>query len=271
MKTPWATDVALNLSRLMEKTWSPSHGGLDTIFGKLAINSPETDRQGSSINKVKRLRRAFDQADAHGEQAVVNLVKEIIEEMRFKGVFSSTDEQTQELVSALRASLAQAGARLTDEGRLEPLTLGPAIEAGGRETVDRLQSRLRDPLLDPGAILGTSKDLLEATAKHLLKEHSPEVRAGDMPGVVGQAMRAAGLSTIPGEIDSTNDKAVAALRQQVIKTAEAVTSTRNTGGDGHGHLEPTDVSPELANYIRHLTLAAVAYLLAEAQNTSPRQ
>ncbi|WP_242934527.1 hypothetical protein [Micrococcus aloeverae] len=47
MKTPWATDVALNLSRLMEKTWSPSHGGLDTIFGKLAINSPETDRQGS--------------------------------------------------------------------------------------------------------------------------------------------------------------------------------------------------------------------------------
>ena len=72
-------------------------------------------------------------------------------------------------------------------------------------------------------------------------------------------------------IDSTNAKAVAALRQQVIKTAEAVTSTRNTGGDGHGHLEPTDVSPELANYIRHLTLAAVAYLLAEAQNTSPRQ
>ena len=92
-----------------------------------------------------------------------------------------------------------------------------------------------------------------------------------MPGVVGQAMRAAGLSTIPGEIDSTNAKAVAALRQQVIKTAEAVTSTRNNGGDGHGHLEPTDVSPELANYIRHLTLAAVAYLLAEAQNTSPRQ
>ena len=58
MKTPWATDVALNLSRLMEKTWYPSHGGLDTIFGKLAIDSPETDRQGSSINKVKRLRRA---------------------------------------------------------------------------------------------------------------------------------------------------------------------------------------------------------------------
>ncbi len=92
-----------------------------------------------------------------------------------------------------------------------------------------------------------------------------------MPGVVGQAMRAAGLSTIPGEIDSTNAKAVAALRQQVIKTAEAVTSTRNTGGDGHGHLEPTDVSPELAYYIRHLTLAAVAYLLAEVQHTPPRQ
>lgn len=271
MKTPWATDVALNLSRLMEESWYPSHGGLDTIFAKLALDSPETDRQGSSVNKVKRLRRAFDQSDAHGERAVANLVREIIEEMRFKGVFSSADEQTQEVVTALRASLAQAGACLTDAGRLEPLALGPAIEAGGRETVDRLQSRLRDPLLDPGAILGTSKDLLEAAAKHLMKEYSPEVPAGDMPGVVGQAMRAAGLSTIPNEIDSTNARAVATLRQQVIKTAEAVTSTRNTGGDGHGHLQPTDVSPELANYIRHLTLAAVAYLLAEVQHKPPRQ
>ncbi|MCV7593622.1 abortive infection Abi-like protein [Micrococcus sp. 140720015-1] len=268
MNTPWAADVALSLSRLMEETWYPSHGGLDTIFGKLAIDSPEIDRQGSSINKVKRLRRAFDQANARGEQAAINLVKEIIEEMRFKRVFSSSDEQTQELIGALRVSLARAGALLADDGSLEPLVIGPAIEAGGRETVGRLQGRLRDPSLDPGAILGTSKDLMEATAKHLLKECSPGVPARDMPAVVSQAMRAAGLSTIPSEIDSTNAKAVAALRQQVIRTAEAVTSTRNTGGDGHGHLEPTDVSKELADYIRHLTLAAVAYLLSEAEKTA---
>lgn len=38
---------------------------------------------------------------------------------------------------------------------------------------------------------------------------------------------------------------------------------------GHGHLEPADVSLELANYIRHLTLAALAYLLAEVQHMPP--
>jgi len=265
MKTEWVTEVASSLSRLMENTWYPSHSGLDTIFGKLAIDSPETDPQGRNINKVKRLRAAFDKADARGEETTISLVKEIVEEMRFKGVFASTDEQTREMIGALRVSLERAGGRLTDHGRLEPLTLGPAIEAGGRQTVDRLQSRLRDPSLDPGAILGTSKDLLEATAKHLLKEYSPDTPAGDMPGVVGQAMRAAGLSSIPREIDSTNAKAVAVLRQQVLRTADAVTSTRNTAGDGHGHLEPTDVSPELADYIRYLTLAHVAYLLSEAK------
>ena len=265
MRTPWVTDVALSLSRLMEQTWYPSHGGLDGIFSKLAIDAPKRDSQGVDVNKVKRLREAFVQADSHGESAAARLVSEIVAEMRFKGVFSSTDDQTQELVGGLRTSLARAGALLREDGRLESLALGPAIEAGGRQTIDRLQQRLRDPQLDPGAILGTSKDLLEATAKHLLKEHNPAVVAGDMPGVVGQAMRAAGLTTKPSEIDSTNAKAVAALRQQVIRTAEAVTKTRNTGGDGHGHLEPTDVSPELANYIRHLTLAAVTYLLDEVK------
>lgn len=262
MTLPWINDVAHALRRLMEESWYPSQSGLDDIFRRREIDVPQFDERGESWNKVRRLRAAFDAAGAQGEVAVKWLVADIVEEMRFKDVFTSSDPTRLELIEKLRAALARAGATLDTDGRIQRRDPGPAVVAGGRETVDRLQAKLRRDDLDPGEILGTSKDLLEATAKHLLREHDPEARPGDMPGIVTQAMRAADLSTNAQEIDSPNAKAIAGLRNQVAKTAAAVAPLRNAGGDGHGHLEPTDVTPELADYIRHLTLAAVAYLLS---------
>ncbi|MFC7458047.1 abortive infection family protein [Brachybacterium sp. GCM10030267] len=262
MPPPWTNEVAHALRRLMERAMYPSHAGLDDIFARRHIDVPEIDVQGERMSKVRRLRAAFEQADAQGEDAVKWLVADVIDEMRFHDVFSHPGEERLELVERLRAALASAGAILDADGRIQRGYAGPEISAGGRETVDRLQGKLRKGDLDPGSILGTSKDLLEATAKHLLHEHEPEARPADMPGIVTQAMRAAGLTTNANEIDSPNAKAIAGLRGQVVKTAAAVAPLRNNGGDGHGHLEPTDVSPELAEYIKNLTLAAVAYLLS---------
>lgn len=265
---PWANDVAQTLRLLMENTWVPSHSGLDDIFARRGIESPRSDAQGTSVNKSRRLRAAFDAVGDEGEGAVKWLIHDIVEEMRYQNVFEHPDEKRLELVERLRQALAGAGATLTSDGRIEGGYVGPEVPAGGRTTVDRLQTKLRGGEQDPGSILGTSKDLLEATAKHLLHEHDPVATPGDMPGVVSQAMRAAKLSTKPSEIDSPNAKAIAGLRNQVVKTAEAVAPLRNKGGDGHGHLEPTDVTPELAEYIRHLTLAAVAYLLTAVDGRS---
>lgn len=262
MTLSWTNDVAHTLRRLMEKSWYPSQSGLDDIFRKRGIDVPQIDDRGESWNKVRRLRAAFDAATVQGEVAVKWLVVDIVEEMRFKDVFTSRDPTSLELIEELRVALAGAGANLDLEGRIHPRYAGPEVAAGERDTVDRLQKILRKDDLDPGSILGTAKDLLEATAKHLLREHDPEARPGDMPGIVTQAMSAAGLPTKPNEIDSPNAKAIAGLRNQVTKTAAAVAPLRNNGGDGHGHLEPTDVTPELADYIRHLTLAAALYLLS---------
>lgn len=262
MTPPWTFDTAHALRLLMEDSWYPSHTGLNDIFSRRGIDVPQVDERGESVNKARRLRAAFDAANAQGEGAVKWLVNEIVEEMRFHNVFTDSNPGRLELIEKLRIALAPAGATLEADGRIQSKFMGPYIVAGGRETVNRLQALLRRDDLDPGSILGTSKDLLEATAKHLLREHDPDARPGDMLGIVSQAMRAAGLATRPSEIASPNAKAIAGLREQVVKTAAAVAPLRNKGGDGHGHLEPTDVSPELADYIRHLTLAAVAYLLS---------
>lgn len=259
---PWANDVAQALRLLMDDTWVPSHSGLDDIFARLGIEAPRSDAQGADVNKSRRLRAAFDGVGIQGEAAVKWLIHDIVEEMRYQNVFEHPGEKRLELVEKLRLALAGAGATLASDGRIEAGYVGPKVPAGGRKTVDRLQAKLREGEQDPGSILGTSKDLLEATAKHLLHEHDPAATPGDMPAIVSQAMRVAKLSTKPSEIDSQNAKAIAGLRNQVVKTAEAVAPLRNKGGDGHGHLEPTDVTPELADYIRHLTLAAVAYLLS---------
>lgn len=258
----WSIEVAHALRLLIEESWFPSHSGLDDIFARRRIDAPRTDKQGADVNKARRLRIAFDQVAARDEGAVKWLIYDIVEEMRYRDVFVNATGKRGELIEGLRVALAGAGAVLLQNGRIEAGYVGPEVSAGGRQTVDRLQAKLREHDLDPGSILGVSKDLLEATAKHLLHEHDPTAAPGDMPGIVSQAMRAANLSTRPSEIDSPNAKAIAVLRNQVVKTAEAVAPLRNHGGDGHGHLEPTDVTPELSGYIRNLTLAAVAYLLS---------
>ena len=267
MAPSWTFDTAHALRLLMEDSWYPSHTGLDDIFSRRDIDVPRVDERGENLNKPRRLRAAFEAADAQGEGAVKWFVNDIVEEMRFQNVFAQPTPGRLELIEKLRSALAAAGATLDTDGRIQSKFVGPNIAAGGRETVDRLQALLRRDNLDPASILGTSKDLLEATAKHLLHEHEPDARPGDMPGIVPQAMRGAGLATRPGEIASPNAKAIAGLRDQVVKTAAAVAPLRNKGGDGHGHLEPTDVSPQLADYIRHLTLAAVAYLLSSVDGS----
>lgn len=268
MTPQWIHEVAFALRRLMERWQYPTHAGLDDIFRRRGIEAPRYPASGEEVAKTRRLRDAFDQAAERSENTVKWLINDVVDEMRFQNLFAHPGEERLELIENLRRELAAVGATLTPEGRIERGYLGPEIFAGDRPTVDRLQAKLRGSDLDPGAILGTAKDLLEATAKHLLREHAPDAQPADMPAVVTQAMRAAGLSPRAPEIDGPGGSSVAEIRQQVVKTAGIVAHYRNRGGDGHGHVELTDLSPQLADYIRHLTLAAVAYLLSSVDGRS---
>lgn len=260
----WTRAVQRALVELMIASWHPSHHELDDALAATEFESPSVDETGMSVSKPKRIRAAFLQADAQGKAAVDQVVIAIIQELPRRGVFDGPyeSEQVPQLVDSLRELLAAGGLILAKDGSITRGAAHVEVDTGGRATVERLLTKLRDPSLDPGAVIGTSKDLLEATAKHLLHEFQPETRAGDMSGVVSQGMKAAGLSTQSPDIEGPDARGIAKARSLVYATAEAVTMLRNRAGDGHGHVELSSVSREMAEYIRHMTLAAVQFQLS---------
>lgn len=266
MASPWTLSVVNALRTLMELSWYPSHDGLDDVFDSTGVTSPRVNERGEDMSKPKRLREALIQADARGKEHVERVAMAVVQEMQFRNVFSgpTNDSRVPEAVERVRSVLGSGGLILEADGTVTRGFSVSNVDLGDRETVERLLVKLRDPNLDPGAVIGTAKDLLEATAKHLLHESDPDAVPGDMPGSVSRAMAAIGLSKNPTDIGGPDAKGIAKAHQLVAGTAEAVTLLRNRAGDGHGHIELTAASRELADYVRNLTLAAVTFQLATA-------
>lgn len=264
MEPNWSGRVGLAMRRLMDVSGIPTHDGLDDAFASVGMTIPRDTPSGESITKPRRMRTAFETADSNGLQATRRLISALVDELRHRDVFQHPAPEIVAAVQAVRQLITEGGATLTTDGFITTAVAFPTVDAGQRETVDRLIARLRRNDQDPASILGTAKDLLEATSKHVLHERAPQQRQKDMPNIVYEAMEALDLSTKPSSINGPSAGAIAQLHQLIARTAQAVTASRNDGGDGHGHLNPTGVSPELAEYVRVVTLAATKFLLDNA-------
>lgn len=264
MEPNWSGRVGLAMRRLMDVSGIPTHDGLDDAFASVGMTIPRETPSGESITKPRRMRTAFETADSNGLKATRRLISALVDELRHRDVFQHPAPEIVGAVQAVRQLITEGGATLTTDGFITTAVAFPTVDAGQRETVDRLIARLRRNDQDPASILGTAKDLLEATSKHVLHERAPQQRQKDMPNIVYEAMEALDLSTKPSSINGPSAGAIAQLHQLVARTAQAVTASRNDGGDGHGHLNPTGVSPELAEYVRVVTLAATKFLLDNA-------
>lgn len=87
---------------------------------------------------------------------------------------------------------------------------------------------------DDPLVVGTSKDLLEATAAHVLQERFGSYPdSASFPGLLGQAFVALGLATTeharqPGEPASRR------VERALYETGCAINALRNKEGTGHG-------------------------------------
>ncbi len=144
-------------------------------------------------------------------------------------------------LTQLRKDLRRDGYALDDEGSIAPI--GPQLPHGSlgnlrdpaaiRENLDRIRRAIAD---DPAQAVGSSKELIESTAKTVLLErgHSVDER-DDVPALVRQAQQALDLhpsSTTPGPDGSDPIKKILG---SVTGVAIGVAELRNRGyGTGHG-------------------------------------
>ncbi len=100
---------------------------------------------------------------------------------------------------------------------------------------------------DPGQLLGSAKDLLEAVAKFVLQEMDfPAPANADFNPLWHLARDRLGL--LPSQVDTTRVGAtnIKAILQSSWTIADQVNKLRGLEGAGHGRTLPTGVTTEMA-------------------------
>jgi hypothetical protein len=106
---------------------------------------------------------------------------------------------------------------------------GAALSAALQSYVNRAKRGVADAAL----VTGTGKDLLEATAAHILMERNGSYPQTNFQGLLGQAFVAIGMATPqhpiqPGEAPQKK------IERAMFDLACAVNALRNKVGTGHG-------------------------------------
>lgn len=214
----------------------PSHSDLGFLIERVGLSASDPARQGQTVGKAKRVRavltRALEDAPNKGERLVAGLVSTI----RGCGGFrqGSPNYVGDDAVADLAAAFAEEGAVLSSDGVLTATVLD---SLGGRELTDALRSyvrRAKRGVEDAALLVGTGKDLLEATAKHVIVERmNTAPRQMDFPTLLGQAFYALSLATpadsvLPGEHPRRR------LERALYEAGCSVNALRNRDGTGHG-------------------------------------
>ena len=244
------------LARALADFWAggagPTHAEIDDVFGTLGVDAElgsKRDRVSSAIKLA-------------GRQDLIPVVEELLELLRTDGAFSAsghwvaTELQRERLAESLQPygiTLLGDGNINTDLGSLVDASTLPD-EAAVRDHVRRLQLALGQG--DSALLLGSSKELLESTAKIVLARVG-ETPPAKYPALVTQALQV--LMLHPKSAPAQREDVMQPVRKilgGVLQIAMEINKLRGERGTGHGRAE---APVNLTN--RHGRLAAGAALL----------
>jgi hypothetical protein len=131
-------------------------------------------------------------------------------------------------------TFSSEGYELTLDGELRPIVLDNLSGVTLTEALKKYVRRAKLGAGDAALMTGTGKDLLEATAAHILQQHYGYYSlTSNFPTLLGQAFVALGLATsqgvaIPGEPPQVR------IERALYELACGVNQLRNQQGTGHG-------------------------------------
>jgi hypothetical protein len=146
------------------------------------------------------------------------------------------------------------------------------LTTGGREALDEQVDRLRGATDDPGQVIGSAKDLLEAVAKFVLEEMGfPAPAAASFDHLWHLARDR--LEMLPTQVDPglTGAKNIKAILQSSWTIAEQVNGLRGLQGTGHGRTLPTGVSADMALMVVREACSVAEYALTSLDRMRGRR
>jgi hypothetical protein len=238
---PLSDDIAFVVARLVDdaqaESWrEPSHSTLEFLIKRAGLSEGDPNSQGQSVGKRKRLLATLSWSLEHSRSAGEDLVASVISSLRAHGGFRPTspnyvgEQPIQDAGTAFRSE----GYELSLDGSLGPIVLDNLSGAALTDALEAYVRRAKRGAADAALLTGTSKDLLEATAAHVVvSRYGHDPGKANFPTLLEWAFTSLRMAT-PKDPVLPDELANRRFERAMFELACATNNLRNKQGTGHG-------------------------------------
>lgn len=251
-KVPVNDAVIYALARLVDDAQKdrrdPSHSDIEFQINKAGLSCADPNKEGPPVGKTKRVRAVLTWGIENSLESAECFAAGIISTVKACGGFreNSPNFVGKDEITNLSVTLKPLRISLSADGSLAPLVLDNLSGKPLTKALEIYIERAKKGIEDAALVVGTSKDLMEAVAAHVLRElwgQYPTVT--NFPTLLGQAFTALGLSTTADKEES-GEHPRKNMERKMFDLACSINRLRNKQGTGHGRPWLSDVRPEEA-------------------------
>lgn len=239
-RPPLNDAILVAVARLVDDSQTdkrePSHSDIEFQIDRAGLTSADPGRQPKPVGKAKRVRAVLSWALSNDQRAGEILVSGLLSTVQGFGGFrpSSANYCGAEAVANLAAAFDLEGWQLGIDGSLQPKVLASLSSKEVTAALRAYAERARRGALDSPLVAGTAKDLLEATAAHVMVQRwGSYAETANFPTLLGQAFTALGLAT-PSEPPVAGEPIQKRVERAAYELGCALNALRNKHGTGHG-------------------------------------
>ncbi len=241
---PLSDTIITAVGRLVEdhaNPRDPTHSDITSHIKRARVGGDPTEPKG----KEKRVRAVLSWAYENDEAAGRRFIGLLLAEIRGCGGFraESANYVGADAIENARDAFRVEGFNLSRDGVLLPLGFDGLTGSEATEVLRAYARRAARGADDDPLVVGSSKDLLEATAAHVVREKwgSYDERA-DFPTLLGQAFTALGLMTTATKPQAGEARSCR-VERSLYEAGCAINGLRNKEGTGHGRPWASNVTP----------------------------
>jgi hypothetical protein len=227
----------------------PTHSTLTFHISQAQLLEGDPAHSGQTVGKAKRVRAVLSWSMGHAPTQGARFAATLINVLRGSGGFrpSSPNYVGDAALADAIDTLAAEGYILERDGSLRPLLLDALSDKELSKALASYVRRAKRGAMDAALVTGTGKDLVEATAKHVLvRKFGIEPTVTNLPTLLAQAFLALNFCIAKDKASTPQQRLEAAL----FELGCSVNALRNTQGTGHGR-------PFLPTITEHEARAAI--------------
>lgn len=243
MELPITDSIIIAIANLVDdaqvESRQPTHNDLEVQFKRAGLISVDPKANGLTVGKAKRVTAVLNWAIENDQKSGSKLISLLLSQIKAVGGFRESSpnfvgkEQIQNAMDALKSEHYI----LADNGDVSAVILDTLSGKNLTEALRSYANRAKKGSEDAALLSGTGKDLLEATAKHVIhSKFGSKVPANtNFPTLLGQAYAALQMST-PQDQKPANEPAIKDYERSLFDLALSINRVRNKEGTGHGRL-----------------------------------